>query len=101
MWRSVAYVLVALYVTFSVAPAAAQGGMCAAREDVLAAAESRYGEVLAAQGMSEAGIMVELLLNPETGSFTLLGTRPDGMSCIGPTGDVWLTVTQEPKGSPS
>lgn len=101
MLQRVVYAMFLGLVLVAPGQATAQGGMCAPREDVLAAAESRYGEVLAAQGMSEAGIMVELLLNPETGSFTLLGTRPDGVSCIGPTGDVWLAVTPEPTGSDS
>lgn len=64
-------------------PAFAQS--CANREDVIAKLQDSYGEHLAFRGLQKsrgAQTILEVWVSTETGSFTVLQTRPDGISCI-------------------
>lgn len=41
----------------------------------------KYGESAIGMGIAAGGVMA-LMANPETGTFTVLIRRPDGMSCL-------------------
>lgn len=69
-------------------PAMAQQPMCAPRAKVLEALATQYSETPRAFGLNDAGSMVELAVS-ESGSFTLLVTRPDGITCIITGGEGW------------
>ena len=82
-------------------PAAAQS-VCLPRDALLRAALEQYGEEPVAVGMvADGSSMVELLVNPQTQSWTLIMSRPDGISCVGPTGEARSAATVQPKGDPS
>lgn len=49
---------------------------------------SKYGEHPVAAGVAQSG-MVYVTANPETGTFTVLLRRPDGISCILVAGRGW------------
>ena len=87
-----------------IASAHAQGGPCAPREAMLEQLESSFGETPAGQGMIANGQMIgELTINPKDGNWTVMVTRPDGLSCIALGGDGWEFILSEekPKGDPS
>lgn len=49
---------------------------------------SKYGEQPIAAGVAQSG-MVYITANAETGTFTVLLRRPDGISCILVAGRGW------------
>lgn len=63
---------------FSVQPAQAQ--TCMAREDLVRSLSEHYGEVVTMQGMVTGGPLLELFIAP-SGTWTIVLTRPEGVSC--------------------
>jgi len=65
---------------------AQEGSPCAPRQVVIDALMAAYGENFAAQGMRHGPggpvSIFEWVSNEETGSWTLLETTPDGMTCM-------------------
>lgn len=58
---------------------------CAARETVVAKLENSYSETLVAgglQGNKHVQTMVEVWASEKTGTFTMILTSPEGVSCV-------------------
>ena len=72
---------------FSV-PAFAQGN-CGPEGQAKAALAEKYGETPAMQGIMEGGVpaYLEIWINEETGTWTALVTRVDGISCVAASGN--------------
>jgi len=90
-----AVVLVALFSMPEVVNAQA---MCAPREVAIAQLGEKYGETVRSRGMDARGLVVEVFVFEETGTWTFLFTQPDGMACIGAAGDAWENVDPAPAG---
>ncbi len=58
------------------------GENCAAYEIVIAQLADKYGERRQSIGLSGSGQVVEMFASPETGSWTIIVTRPSGISCL-------------------
>jgi hypothetical protein len=92
MWRvlSVATIVIAAATT-SMSPASAMAQMvCGKRADVLTGFASTYHEVRSAIGVTDQGGLLEVLISP-TGAWTMLVTKPGGLTCIIGTGRDWFT----------
>ena len=75
-------------------PAAAQG--CAPRDHIVEKLENRYSESLVGAGLQgRAQAMLEVWSNPESGSFTVLLTSPEGTSCIISHGSDYYAIEQK------
>ena len=72
-------------------------GACAARGEVVAKLAQRFGETLRSVGLQRADGLVEVYASEKTGTWTILVTRPDGMSCLLAAGELW---EEEPKRAP-
>lgn len=70
---------------------------CGYRDAALALVE-RYGERLQSAGVTGGGNLAEVYANPETGTWTWLATRPDGLTCILGAGEGWRPVERLPRG---
>jgi hypothetical protein len=70
-------------------PADAEGRPCADRATVIERLESRYGEVRQAMGLNRGNAVVEVFASAETGTWTILVTTPNGVSCLIASGDLW------------
>jgi len=70
---------------------------CAARGEVVAKLAQRFGETLRSVGLQRAEGIVEVYASEETGTWTILVTRPDGLSCLLAAGELW---EEEPKTVP-
>lgn len=83
------------------APAAAQNGACRQRDALVGHLKSRYGEELRGAGMNSSDGILELYVS-DTGSWTLLLTRPNGTSCAVAVGNHWISAPEdgEPEGDP-
>ena len=67
--------------------------MCGPRTEIVAKLESKYGETIHAVGLAGGGGgVVELLVSDESGSWTLLFSKPNGMTCLLAAGESWETV---------
>jgi hypothetical protein len=71
-------------------PATAQAA-CGERDKILAALFADHAEVPVARGLATGGVMIEVLA-AESGTFTVLLTRPTGVSCLIMAGDFWETL---------
>ena len=84
-------------------PAWAQALACAPRAALATKLEADYGESLSARGLQNPNALLEVFASQETGSFTVLISRPDGISCILSTGTHWMVepVVPPKKGAAS
>lgn len=57
-------------------------GNCAQRDAVVDRLETKYAEQLVARGLQSRTAMMELFASAESGTFTVLITSPQGVSCI-------------------
>ncbi len=84
-------------------PPAAPNAQCAPRAQVLQALSDAYGEGRRAIGVAGQTNVMELFVNSETGTWTITGTRPDGMMCLIASGSHFETVSEPApaKGTPT
>ncbi|WP_417770506.1 hypothetical protein [Stappia sp.] len=67
---------------------------CALRDTVVERLSNKYSEQLTAGGLQSSPIlttMVEVWASEETGTFTVILTNPEGVSCILAAGTDWFT----------
>ncbi len=89
MLRSILAALVLIGFTL---PASAQQVPCAKRGDILKQLSVRHSEAPAAMGLSSNGSMLEVLTSQAGGSWTIITTMPNGMSCLVAAGENWESV---------
>ncbi len=87
--RYVIAVLGALLIGWSAisSPAQAQA-MCGKRGAVVANLEKTYSEAPVSIGLASNGAVIEVLASP-SGSFTIILTQPNGLSCVMAAGESW------------
>ena len=78
----------------ALAPAHAQT-FCGKRAMILKHLAARTAEVPIAMGLTSTGHVLELLNSP-TGVWTIIVTRPNGMTCVVSAGEAWATVDTPP-----
>ncbi len=74
---------------------------CAERTTVVKRLAEKYGETLQSLGLHQNNAVVEVYASDETGSWTILMTRPDGVACLMASGQMWEAQAGEliPKGT--
>ena len=98
LFRAVAAVIVIL----ATAPAWADDAPCAERDVVVDRLQTHYEEVHAGSGLqtrSDTQALVEVWASRETGTFTVMLTSPNGVSCVLATGTNWQFSAVEPEAS--
>ena len=75
----------------AVTPSARRRGSqaCAERSRVVQKLADKFGETLRSLGLHRDDGVVEVYSSEETGTWTILMTRPDGMSCLLAAGQRW------------
>lgn len=63
-------------------PAFAQQLTCAQRDSVAERLSGKYKEHVVAGGLQNSERLVEVWASPETGTFTIIMTTAEGLSCI-------------------
>lgn len=72
---------------------------CAPRQQVLNGLKAQYGETRHGMGFQpKDGVVYETFANDETGTWTIIQSRPDGQSCIMASGELWETAAPEKPG---
>ena len=79
-------------------PLSAQAALCMPRDRLVASLETQFSETLDGGGLQSGKRLIELWRSEDTGSFTILLTRPDGTSCVLATGLYWHDATPAPAG---
>jgi hypothetical protein len=69
-------------------PAAASPAICDRRDALVEYLAANHGERRAAAGIDGAGLLVEVFVG-DGGSWSILLTRPNGMSCMVAAGQGW------------
>ena len=76
---------------------AGQAAVCMPHEAAVANLEQKFGEQVAGIGLAGRGkSMVELFIG-NSGSWTILVTRTNGMSCVASSGEDWTDLARETK----
>lgn len=81
----------------------AQTTNCAQRQLVIEKLEVGYGEAFAGGGLQNAQHIFEVWFSQEKGTWTILMTRADGVSCIMASGTNWREgelLARAPQGIP-
>jgi len=76
---------------------AAGSGACASRDKVIEALSDVYSEQPVSLGLTDAGAVIEVMASVE-GSFTIVITHPNGLTCPIAAGKAWHTVAEKVKG---
>ena len=64
--------------------------ICGKRADILTGFASTYHEVRSAIGIADGGALIEVLVSP-SGTWTMVVTKPGGVTCVIGTGRDWFT----------
>ncbi len=67
---------------------------CGARDDLANKLKQRYDEMPSALGIASNGRLVEVFTSPN-GTWTIVLTRPDGVSCLLAVGQDWQTMVRD------
>ncbi len=90
MWKKLALVT---GFTFVATSAMAQP-QCNERDNVLDLLAKKYQETPIAAGVTNTGGLVEVLTDIKSGTWTIIVTTPQGMSCLVAAGEGWRNMEQ-------
>lgn len=74
---------------FALPAQAQQAGACAPRADIVTHLEKKYGETRRGAGLQNRGSVTEIFVSAESGTWTIIVTRPDGLACAVAAGEAW------------
>ena len=81
--------------------AAAQQRQCGFRGDVVENLQGKYGETRRATGLSRNNGVVEVWASAQTGTWTVVITMPNGMTCLVAAGEHFEPEPAAPAGDPT
>jgi len=97
------YLTALLAVAFLVAPAASAadaqgngGAPCGKRDELLSHLSQKYSEKPVAMGLATNGSVVEVLSSKASGTFTIVYTMPNGVTCLMAAGSNWEFTKTKP-----
>ncbi len=74
--------------------AQAQAPNCAQRAVVVERLQDRFGETRQSIGLGRNNAVVEIFASAATGTWTILVTMPNGMSCLVASGESWEEMAE-------
>jgi len=81
--------LIVAAMLFTSGLAEAQGRACGPRDQIVATLLDRYGENFSGGGLQNDAAVYEIWTSAEEGTWTILLTRPNGISCVMAAGTDW------------
>lgn len=90
MKRKIIFALSFLVLTSFAFPVFAQN-LCGERVDIIDTLQKRYQEIPVSMGLAGNGGIVEVFAS-QKGSWTILLTRPTGVSCVVSAGEAWESL---------
>lgn len=81
-------------------PANAQGGPppCGDRTEIIQQLTDKYGETQHELGLAANGTIIEVYVNWDTGTWTILVTDANGLACMAAAGESWEYAVHEVPG---
>lgn len=79
----------------------AMAANCAQRDVVIERLSTKYQETQTAGGLQSSKSIMEVWASEESGTFTVILTHPNGLSCIVASGTHWYVDTTEKKDPPA
>lgn len=73
---------------------------CAERSELVEKLSAQYREGLIGGGLQSAKELLEVWSSPETGSFTIIVTNANGISCVVAAGGNWHGKLPDPPKAP-
>lgn len=70
-------------------PALSQTGNCAERGRIVQQLQTRFGEHRQSMGLQGSDAIIEVFVSDKTHSWSILLTRPNGVSCLVAAGQSW------------
>lgn len=67
-------------------------GQCAPHLPVAQGLAERYQEGVVARGLQNDGMMVELYLNADSGTFSVILVSPEGLACLVSSGEAMSLI---------
>ncbi|HEV7253854.1 MAG TPA: hypothetical protein VGN97_12280 [Mesorhizobium sp.] len=92
--------LAALALAWAVREADAQV-LCTSTDAMLRRLQERYGEEPTAAGVSARGELITLVVDPKDGSWSVVRTLPNGMTCGVIGGEGWEAAPAKDVGEPT
>jgi hypothetical protein len=84
----------AFLAVMAVTPALAQNiQACGPRKVIIDYLKSNHNETIIVQGLSSKGWMLEIFVNDETGSWTIISTNPNSLSCLVDEGQSFTLIS--------
>ena len=74
--------------------------LCGSRDDVVAHLDDEYGDKPTAVALASSGGIIQVLVGSD-GAWTMVITRPSGVTCIIEFGEGWQDVPPAAEGRPS
>lgn len=105
MRASTLLALLAISVSIPAAPAVAQDRnspphaaltTCGERKEVASYLRQTFDEVPVSYGLQRDGRMVQIFASERSGTWTIVATTPDGVSCIMAAGEAWQILPTGP-----
>ncbi len=97
MYKRILTTSVLIFGMAAVGPPDAQAQMaCGTRDSVVAKLGDKYGEVRRGGGLAGPTAIFEIWASEATGTWTILKTTPNGLTCIMAVGDGWHDDAGEP-----
>ncbi|GAA3863011.1 hypothetical protein [Celeribacter arenosi] len=81
-------------VALVIAGAASAQANCANRDQVIDRLMSKFGESRQSIGLAPNNGVFEVFASPETGTWTIVVTQPNGMSCLIASGQAFETLAE-------
>jgi len=103
MYKRILTTLVLILGMAAIGPLDAQAQMaCGTRDSVVAKLGDKYGEVRRGGGLAGPTAIFEIWVSEATGTWTILKTTPNGLTCVMAVGDGWQGDANEaiPAGDP-
>ena len=72
-----------------------QSPMCNKRDIVLELLAKKYNEAPVAAGITNAGTLIEVLTTEKGETWSILVTKPNGISCLVSSGEGWMAVKSQ------
>lgn len=93
--------LLAAAIALAASSASAQQMRCGNRDSMVEHLARKYGETPRSIGFQQGRGLVEQFANAETGTWTILVTTPQGMSCLMAAGSNWRAIEAAVAGDPT
>lgn len=96
-WMKVMLVTALLVTVLAVKNANAQSAGCVPYDALVQRLGEKYGEGRHGAGIAHNGLLLELFVNPDTGSWTSFLNDGRGSACPVATGTGWVVLDEAPK----